>query len=126
MELIDRSQEHLKRMDIVMRSMETKWGIFLPLHLVPVPLKDAFERQWSKLSQATITANYEDVIMLSDGVIRGLWKIDDTLNRAGVSTDELIPIGVVGKVSKKLEDETHIIKTLPKSFFDGAGDKIPF
>jgi hypothetical protein len=126
MELQDRAQEHIKRMDIVVRATETKWGIFLPLHLVPVPLKEAFDRQWSKLSQAILESRHEDVMILADGVIRGLWKIDDTLNRAGVEPADLNPIGVVSEVSHKLEEDTKMIQALPKSFFDNGGDEIPF
>lgn len=98
MELQERAQKHLERMDIVVRAVEIKWGLMNlgaggVEQLVPSELAAKFQAQWDKLSSAVTEQRYEDVILLSDGVVRGVWAMDKAAMAAGHEPGALLPIG---------------------------------
>ena len=126
MELKDRAQSHISRMDLIVHASEIRWGMMFRLkHLVPDELAEKFTRQWRALGDATMDKRYEDMVSLSDGVIRGMWALEAAAMDAGHVPEDLLPIGVeTPRVVH--EDAPSAIETLPKSFWDGGGESIPF
>jgi hypothetical protein len=126
MELIDRAQSHLNRMDFVVKSIEIKWGImFAVLSLVPPELAEKFQRQWQSLNNALAENRHEDIISLTDGVIRGCWALDKAAMSAGNDPQRLDQIGIETPVMAQ-ETPRREIKQLPPEFWTSGGDLIPF
>ena len=95
MELQERAQKHIERMDYVVRTSEIKWGMMFGLSaLVPLELAAKFDLQWQKLSEAIMDSRHEDVVMLSDGVIRGVWALEKVAVLNGHEPLPLSPIGL--------------------------------
>lgn len=96
MELMDVAQYHLKRMDLVVRASEIRWGMFGALEqLVPPELAAKFQTQWQKLTAAVMESRHEDVCVLADGVIRGIWALENRAIIDGHTPLNLSPIGLV-------------------------------
>ncbi len=95
MNLIDREIAHLTRMDFVVRTCEIKWGLMFGItRLVPPELAAKFDLQWLKLSEAIMLKDHEGVMMLSDGVIRGIWAMERAAILEGHIPHALSPIGL--------------------------------
>ena len=95
MTLQHRSQAHLNRMDWVVRAAEIKWGMMGGLEsLVPPNLAAKFALQWGRLSEAIMANAHEDVIVLADGVVRGIWALERVAVLAGAEPSPLPGIGL--------------------------------
>ena len=95
MELQDRAQKYLERMDYIVRAAEIKWGIMFGLSaLVPAELAAKFQTQWEKLSAAIMASDHEGVIVLTDGVVRGVWALEKAALDSGATPLGLSPIGL--------------------------------
>lgn len=104
MELIDRAQAHIVRMDVVVRAAEIKWGLMGSLEtLVPPELAAKFQTQWGKLSEAVMANAYEDIMLLADGVVRGIWAMERVAVLAGSEVQGLSPIGLGTSVMAPIE-----------------------
>ena len=101
MSLQERAQRHIERMDIVVKAAEIKYGLLAGITAEPVPpeLAAKFDAQWQKLSEAIMDSRHEDVIVLADGVVRGIWALDRFVVLAGADPLALSPIGL----------ETHVM-----------------
>lgn len=95
MELNERAQSYLERMDYVVRAAEIKWGIMFGLEaLVPAELAAKFKTQWNHLSEAVMTNDYEGIITHADGVVRGVWALERMAIQSGQEPLVLPPIGL--------------------------------
>ncbi len=105
MELNDRAQAYLQRMDLVVRAAEIKWGILFALErLVPPELAAKFQAQWQKLSGAVMAKDYDEVIVHADGVIRGVWALEKVALEMGHVPEALSGIGLGVPVMLSEED----------------------
>lgn len=127
MTLQDRAQAHLQRMDIVVRAAEIKWGIMFGLSaLVPTELAAKFQTQWDKLSAAIMASDHEGVIVLADGVVRGVWALDAAAVAAGHVPGALVAVGVGVVVPKAVEASSVAINVPNDAFWRGGGDELSF
>ena len=127
MELSIRARKHIERLDIVVKAAEVKWGVPLQLEqLVPPEMAAKFGRQWDALSAAITSGNYEDMIELADGAIRGVWAMDKAALDAGNVPATPSPIGAKNDFVPEAAKVEETIKPLSKEFWDQGGDVIDF
>lgn len=126
MELKDRAQSHIQRMDLIVHASEVKWGLMFRLkQLVPDDLAAKFQRKWDELSEAVMDKRYEDTIILSDDIIRGVGVLEAAAVDAGHVPEDLLPIGV--ETPRVVHESVPSgVETLPKSFWRDGGDDLPF
>lgn len=122
----DKAQRHLERLDVVIRASEIKWGLFRLETLVPEDLAAKFKRQWDGLSLAITEARHEDVVVMADGAIRGIWAMEKTAMGAGCDPEALLPFGAVAEKPKDGYILDKTLRSMPPEFWAGGGDSIPF
>lgn len=126
MDLKERAQKHIERLDIIVKATEIKWGVMWQIEaLVPQELADKFNRQWEALSSAITDRRHEDVIDLSDGAVRGIWAMEKAAILAGNAPVQLSTIGMAIAEPVTADVSTHIPQ-LPPSFWAQGGDTINF
>jgi len=118
MELMERAQRHLERMDIVVRASEIKWGVMVPggaglLGMVPPELAAKFNTQWDKLSDAITNSRHEDVIVLADGVVRGIWALERVVVLGGMEPSPLLSIGLGAAPAPTEKPSEYVPSGLP-------------
>lgn len=127
---LEKSQKHLERMDAVVRAAEIKWGApFRLVQLVPDDLAAKFDRQWQSLSSAITESRHEDVCLLADGVIRGVWALEKTAMATGHEPLTLASIGLrslpAGQPqAEDTADGRSCSAPLPKAWFVAGGDSL--
>ena len=121
------AEYHLHRMDIIISAAEIRWGIMMQLvNLAGGELAEKFERQWSALSAAILESRYADIVILSDGVCRGVWALERAAIAAGHVSQSLPPYVHERASIASVEVSVQEIKKLPAEFWDKGGDEIGF
>ena len=131
-DMLERSQLHLNRLDLVVRAAEIKWGIMDRLETLCSPeTATKFGNHWAKLSMAIMASEYEDVVLLADGAVRGVWRMEAEAIAAGHTPGALMPLGVGGSAPISFEPPVAAPKgfngTVPDAaWFKAGGDPVPF
>lgn len=79
--------QHLQRLDEVSRKMEAKWGVDRLPKCVPADLVQKWDKQWSKLNDATMAGRGSEVVELAPGCIRAWEALEKAALAAGYQPD---------------------------------------
>ncbi len=126
------AQAHLYRLDIITKSTEVKWGLAGRIEtLCTKGTADKICAHWDRLSNAIICNEYDDIVLLSDGMVRGWWLADAEAIANGHTPQALPALGVVAipvaEQNTRTPPQTGYTGDVPpSSWFKAGGDEIPF